>query len=132
MTRQLRKSLLFTALLAAIFAAAALAADEPHNKFNETKKHDQEYTGQITMFLPKAGNVTVTARDKDPIKVKLAADCMFFTKQKKDAASIADFKLHDDVRVLYREVDGKLVCDAMWEPGSDPSQKEAKEQKDAK
>jgi hypothetical protein len=133
MKRQLHDVLLCAAFFATILAAGpVLAAGDQPNKFDQAKKHDLEYSGTIEAINPKNGYLRVKNKEKDAIKLTPANDCMFFTKQKKGAASFADFKQRDDVSVLYREVDGKLICDAMWEPGSDPGQKEHQEEKQEK
>lgn len=54
---------------------------------------------------------------------------MLFVKHKKSGAGLGDFKVGEEVKVLYKQVGGALVCQSMWQPGSDPREKEHKIQK---
>jgi Cu/Ag efflux protein CusF len=133
MKRQLHDALLCAALLATVLVPGrAIAADNQPNKFNEAKKQDLEYTGSITAINTNAAIVTVKSKEKEAMTLSLAKDCMLFVKHKKAAAALSDFKVGEEVRVLYKQEGGALVCDSMWEPGSNPGEKVHKIQKQEK
>lgn len=131
----LYRALLCAALLVTISAArATLAADElsASTRFYEAKTNNVERIGWITALLPKPGIVVVKPKEGNAIKVTLAKDCLFFTKQKKEAATLTDFKVGEEVRLLFTPGDNIKICHALWEPGAEPGQKEQEAQKQAR
>ncbi|HTS17629.1 MAG TPA: hypothetical protein VMP11_08655 [Verrucomicrobiae bacterium] len=112
----------------ALGSGRAIAADAP-NKFDQAKKHDIEFTGSITAIDTNAPSVTVNSKEKGPMTLSVASDCMFFVKHKKGAAALSDFKVGEEVHVLYKQSGSAMVCDSMWEPGSNAAEKEHKVQK---
>ena len=121
------------ALLTSVFVVGcATAAEDKPNKFNEAKKHDLEYSGSLTTVYtnsPFYALVFVQGKEPQGKYFYLAKDCTFFVKHKKSAATLADFKAGDEVKVLYRQEDKRIVCDSMWEPGSAPGEKRAYDRK---
>jgi hypothetical protein len=116
-------------LASALVPGRATAADDQPNKFDQAKKHDIEYRGSLTAINTNAPAVTVNDKEKGPMTFSVAKDCMFFVKHKKGAAALTDFKVGEEVRVLYKQEGSAVVCESMWEPGSDPGEKEHKVQK---
>ena len=112
--------------------ALAMAADKEPNKFNQAKRQDFKFQGEITALDAAAGTVTVNDKDKGPITLSVPQDCMLFVKHKKGAATLADFKVGNGVKLLYVQNGTNVVCTSMWQPGSHPREKEHKIQKESK
>jgi Cu/Ag efflux protein CusF len=130
MKGQLARGLLCVALLVtAIAPGLALAIDKEPNKFDEAMRLDFKFSGQITALDPTAGTVTVVNKEKGPITLSVPHDCMLFVKHKKGAATLADFKVGDEVKVLYQRDNTNVVCASLWQPGSNASKKQQKLQK---
>src|ERR1041385_6207544 len=122
MKRQLSRVLLCAALLSPVIGIGRAMAQQ--NKFNEAMKEDLEYSGSITAIDTNAPAVTVKNKEKGAMTFSLAKDCLYFVKHKKGAAVLADFKVGEEVRVLYKQDNGALVCHSLWEPGSNARVKE--------
>ena len=130
MDKHLARVLLCAALLIPIWAPdSATAADKPKNEFNQAKKSDLTYDGSITAIDAAARTVTIKQKQKGSLTFSVPADAMLFVKHKKGAASLSDFKVGEDVNVLYQQNGNTLVCRSLWEPGSSPTDKEHKLQK---
>jgi Cu/Ag efflux protein CusF len=129
MKRQVVRILTCGALLAAVLTPRWATAEKPKNAFKAEEKKDLDYKGAITAIDAKAGTVTISNKQKGPLALTVAKDCMLFVKHKKGQAALADFKVGEEVRALYRQDAGALVCHSMWQPGSNPAEKESKVQK---
>jgi Cu/Ag efflux protein CusF len=130
MDKHLARVLLCTALLIPVLAPGwAVAADKPKNAFNQEKKNDLSYDGSITAIDVTAKTVTIKQKQKGALTFSVPADAILFVKHKKGAASLSDFKVGEDVNVLYQQNGNLLACRSMWQPGSNPSEKEHKVQK---
>ncbi len=117
-------------LVSVVVSTRATAADAQPNKFDQAKKHDIEFTGSLTAININAPAVTVNSKEKGAMTFAVASDCMFFVKHKKGAAALTDFKVGEQVHVLYKQAGGGVVCESMWQPGADPGEKEHKAEKE--
>jgi Cu/Ag efflux protein CusF len=124
MKKYLVRALLCSALLVTVLTFRGATAETPKNAFKEEEKKDLDYKGSITAVDATAGTVTISHKEKGPLTLTVAKDCLLFVKHKKGQASLADFKVGEEVKVLYRQDAGALVCHSMWQPGSHPSEKE--------
>ncbi|HUK84130.1 MAG TPA: hypothetical protein VLZ12_16030 [Verrucomicrobiae bacterium] len=129
MRRQVARAFLCGVVLASPLASGGAAAAEKQNAFEQEKKLDLEFEGKITTIDATASTVTVKHKHKGPMTFSVAKDCMMFVKHKKGAASLGDFKVGEEVKILYRQDATNVVCRSLWEPGSNPSEKEHKLQK---
>jgi len=50
-------------------------------------------------------------------------------KHKKGCASLSDFKVGEEEKLLYRQDGTNIVCNSLWQPGSNPAEKKHKIQK---
>ena len=133
MKRQLARVLLCAALLSpAVVPGLAVAADKPTNEFNVDRKNDLAFGGHIAALDTTAGSVTVKHKEKGPMTFSIAKDCLLFVKQKKGAAALTDFVVGEEVRVLYQKAGTTNVCHSMWQPGSNPKEREHKLENEAK
>ncbi len=117
------------ALLSLAIAPQLARAADQKNAFRQAEKHDLKCEGKISAIDATAGTVTVNNKQKGPLALTVAKDCMLFVKHKKGAASLADFKVGEEVKALYSQDAGALVCHSLWQPGSNPAEKERKLQK---
>jgi Cu/Ag efflux protein CusF len=129
MNKPLTPPFLRVALLASLVVPRVAVAAEKQNAFEQEKKMDLEIKGTIPAIDATAGTVTVTHKKKGPMTFSVAKDAMMFVKHKKEAASPADFKVGEEVKLLYRQDGTKLVCHSLWQPGWNPSEKKHKLQK---
>ena len=128
MKGQLSRVLLCVALLApAITPGLALAADK--NAFLQDQKNDLAFHGSITAIDTNALTVVVKSKEKGSLTLTVSKDSMLFVKQKKSGATLSDFKVGDEVKALYRQNGTALACDSLWQPGSNPREKEHKIEK---
>src|SRR6266478_7975040 len=124
MKGHLARVLLCAALLSpAIAPGLAVAADKP-NEFNKDMKHDLKYEGSITAIDSTAGTVTVKSKEKGPLTLTVSKDSLLFVKHKKGAAALTDFKVGEEVHVLYVQSGTTIVANSMWHPGANPSEKQ--------
>lgn len=127
MKGHLARVLLCVALLApAIAPRLAVAADQP-NQYNVDKKKDLEFKGAITALDATAGSVTIKNKEKGSMTFAIAKDCLFFVKAKSGAAAVTDFKVGEQVHVLYNEAGTVLTCHSMWQPGVEPCREAAQD-----
>jgi hypothetical protein len=125
MKRQLVRVLLCTALLAPALAPRLAIADEKElNAFNQYSKKDLKYHGEITAIDATAGTVTVKNKDKGPLTLTVGKSALLFVKHKKGPAALGDFKVGEDVHLLYSQAGAAITCDSMWHPGASPADKE--------
>ena len=123
MKGQLSRVLLCIALLTPALAPRLAVAAEK-NAFKKDKQNDIEFHGSITAIDTNALTVTIKNKEKGAMTFAVAKDCLLFVKHKKGQAALTDFKVGEDVKVLYRQDAGALVCHSMWQPGSNPAEKE--------
>jgi len=131
MKRRIAGPLLSAVLLVSPFPSLVAFAAEKQNAFESEKKTDLEFEGKITALDANAGSVTVKQEKKGSMTFSVAKDAMLFVKHKKGAATLADFKVGEEVKLLYVQNATNLVCRSLWQPGSNPSEKEHKIQKQA-
>jgi hypothetical protein len=126
MKGHLARVLLCAVLLSpAVAPRLAVAADKP-NEFGVDRKNDLDFKGAITALDATAGSVTIKNKEKGAMTFAVAKDCLLFVKHKKDGVTLADFKVGEEVRVLYSQAGTAIVCHSMWQPGSNPSEKQRK------
>ena len=128
MKGQLSRVLLCIALLTPALAPRLAVAAEK-NAFVQDRKNDLEFHGSITAIDTNAVTVTVKNKEKGALTFTVTKDSLLFVKQKKGAATLADFKVGDEVNALYRQNGTALTCDSLWHPGSSPREKEHKIEK---
>jgi len=114
-----------------VMPGQAQAADKESNQFKEAEKNDLEYSGSITAIDTNAPSVTVKHKTKGPMTFTLASGCMMFVKHKTGAATLADFKVGEEVNVLYKQNGTSLICDSLYQPGAHAREKERKAQKES-
>jgi Cu/Ag efflux protein CusF len=129
MKKHLARTFVCVALLASPLVPRLAVAAEKQNAFEQEKKTDLELEGKITAIDSTAGTVTVKHEKRGPMTFPVAKNAMMFVKHKKGAASLGDFKVGEEVKLLYRQDGTNLVCHSLWQPGSNPSEKEHKIQK---
>ena len=128
MKGQLSRALLCVALLTPALTPGLAAATEK-NAFVQDKKNDLEFHGSITAIDTNALTVAVKSKEKGSLTFTVSKDSLLFVKQKKGAATLSDFKVGDEVNALYRQNGTVLACDSLWQPGSNPREKEHKAEK---
>ena len=99
------------------------------NEFDQAKKKDLTIEGKITAIDTNAVSVTIQHKEKGPLTFSVPSSAMLFATHKKGHATLADFKVGDTVKVAYKQSNGSMVCDSMWQPGSNPTEKEHKVEK---
>jgi hypothetical protein len=125
MKRQLIRVLLCAALLGpALAPRLAMADDKELNAFNQYSKKDLKYHGAIAAIDATAGTVTVKNKDKGPLTLTITKDTLLFANHKKGPAALGDFKVGEDVHVLYAQAGAAITCDSMWHPGASPAEKQ--------
>jgi hypothetical protein len=125
MKRRLARVLLCAALLSpAIAPRLAIAGEKELNEFNQYSKKDLKYHGEITAIDATAGTVTVKNKDKGPLTLTVTSGTLLFVKHKKGPAALGDFKVGEDVHLLYAQSGAAITCDSMWHPGSSPVDKQ--------
>lgn len=128
MKGQLSRVLLCVALLTPALAPRLAVAAEK-SAFLQDKKNDLEFHGSITAIDTNALTVAVNSKGKGAMTFAVCKDSLLFVKHKKGAATLADFKVGDEVNALYRQNGTALTCDSLWQPGSNPREKERKIEK---
>jgi Cu/Ag efflux protein CusF len=124
MKRRVARAILGTVLLVSALASGLALAAEKQNAFQQEKRKDMEFDGKITAIDATAGSVTVKHNQKGQMTFSVAKDAMLFVNHKKGAASLGDFKVGEEVRLLYRQDGSNLVCHSLWQPGANPKEKE--------
>lgn len=124
MKGHLARVLLCAALLAPAMAPRLAVAADNANQYGLDKRNDLSFRGAITALDATAGSVTVKNKEKGSMTFAIGKDCLLFVKHKKDAATLADFKVGEQVSVLYAQNGTALVCHSMWQPGSNPAEKQ--------
>jgi len=132
MKGHLARVLLCAALLApAVMPGSAVAADKG-NQFMQDRKADLKYSGSITAIDATAGSVTIKNKEKGPLILGIAKDCLLFVKGKPGQAALADFKVGEEVHLYYSQAGTAIVCHSMWQPGANPREKEHEVENKAK
>ena len=132
MKGHLARVLLCAALLApAVMPGLAVAADKG-NEFMQDRKADLKYSGSITAIDATAGSVTIKNKEKGPLILGIAKDCLLFVKGKPGQAALADFKVGEEVHLYYSQAGTAIVCHSMWQPGANPREKEHEVENKAK
>ena len=133
MKGHLARMLLCAVLLTpAVAPRLAVAADNQPNEFGLDRKNDLGFRGVITALDATNGVVTVKNKEKGPMTFAVAKDCLLFVKHKKDGVTLTDFKVGEAVRLLYGQAGTTIVCHSLWEPGSNPSEKQRKLEDESK
>ena len=132
MKGHLARVLLCAVLLSpAVAPRLAVAADKP-NEFGVDRKNDLDFKGAITALDATNGSVTVKNKEKGTMTFAVAKDCLLFVKHKKDGVTLADFKVGEEVRLLYGQAGTAIVCHSLWEPGSNPTEKQRRIENETK
>ena len=79
-----------------------------------------------------AGSVTIKNKEKGPLTLAIAKDCLLFVKGKPGQAALADFKVGEEVHLYYSQAGTAIVCHSMWQPGANPREKEHEVENKAK
>jgi len=125
MKGHLARVILCAALLTpAVAPGLAVAADKQVNQFNQDMKHDLKYHGSITAIDTTAGTVTVKSKEKGALTLTVSKDSLLFVKHKKGPAALGDFRVGEEVHVLYAQSGGTVLAHSMWHPGANPSEKQ--------
>jgi Cu/Ag efflux protein CusF len=123
MNRRMGRPVLYAVLLVSALASGLALAAEKQNAFEQEKRKDTQIDGKITAIDAAARTVTVK-HDQKSKTFSVAKDAMLFVNHKKGAASLADFKAGEEVRLLYRQDGSNVVCHSLWQPGANPEEKE--------
>lgn len=132
MKGHLARVLLCAVLLTPAVAPGLAVAADKGNEFMQDRKADLKFAGSISAIDATAGSVTVKNKEKGPLTLSIAKDCLLYVKHKPGQAALADFKVGEEIHLYYSQAGTAIVCHSMWEPGANPREKEREVENKAK
>lgn len=112
---------------AALVAPRMAAAGENKEEKKASKQGEEYFSGEINSIDFKAGTVAVKKKDSGSMTFQSATTTKYYVKQKKEGASMSDFKVGDKVEVWYVVENGTPTIHRLAEEGSHPEKKAKKE-----
>ena len=119
------------AVVAATILGSAFVAQAGENKEEKkAAKEGEEYlSGEISAVDFKANTVSVKKKDAGSMTFQSPASAKYYVKQKKEGATLSDFKVGDKVEVWYVVENGNPTVHRLGEEGAHAEKKARKEEK---